>query len=169
MKRLLTCLFIMFYLSGCGYRFTGRGTLSPEIQKIAIPIFVNKTRETGIENIFTSILIEEFTRTGRVSVVDEPLADVVLRGTITSYNVSPIFYYGGKIRRYRVTVALNVELVKVSQSGGEMLCQIQGLSENEDYDALPDILLTKAEEMEAVKKIGRDLMEEVHDRIFGNM
>lgn len=160
---------MLLFISGCGYRFAGRGTLSPEIQKIAIPIFVNKTREMGIENIFTSILIEEFTRTGRVSVVDEPLADAVLRGTITNYNVSPIFYYGGKIRRYRVTVALNVELVQAPQSGGERLCQIQGLSENEDYDALPDILLTKAGEREAVEKIGRDLMEEVHDQIFGNM
>jgi outer membrane lipopolysaccharide assembly protein LptE/RlpB len=158
-----------YFLAGCGYRFTGRGTLSPEIQKIAIPIFVNKTREAGIENILTSILIEEFSRTGRVDIVDEPLADAVLKGTITSYNVNPVFYYGGMIRRYRVTITLNMELVKAPKSGGESICQIKGLSENEDYDALPDILLTKAGEMQAVEKIARDLMEEVHDRIFENM
>ncbi len=163
-------VFIVCFLAGCGYTFAGRGYLPQDIRTLAIPVFTNRIQETGIENIFTSALVEEFTRTGRVKVVDEARADAILKGAITSYTVAPIFYsQDGRIRRYRVTVSIDAELVRNehSQSANrEMLWQVKGLAENEDYDGLPEILSTKAKEREAVEKIARDLMEEVHDRVF---
>lgn len=169
-KRYIYFFLILSVLTGCGYRFAGRGSVPQDIRTIAVPVFLNRTSETGVENILTSALVAEFTRTGRVRVADEAVADAVLKGAITSYAVSPIFYSpDGRIRRYRVTIVVDAELVgrnPAAKGQRGSLWTAKGLTENEDYDSLPDILLTKAGEKEAVERIARDLMEEVHDRIF---
>ncbi len=117
-----------------------------------------------MENIFTSFVVDEFVRTRRVGIADESRADAVLKGSISAYASTPAFFgQDGRVRRYRVTVVCDAELVK---KGGEVLWRARGLTENEDYDALPDILLTKAGERRAVEAVARDLAEEIHDRVF---
>ncbi len=51
MKRLIYCLLLeTLLLAGCGYQVRGRETnLAPEIHSLAIPIFANRTDQTGIE------------------------------------------------------------------------------------------------------------------------
>ncbi|HYB20361.1 MAG TPA: hypothetical protein VEH09_05505, partial [Thermodesulfobacteriota bacterium] len=54
---LLGCLL----LTACGYHLRGRETnLPPEVHSVAIPIFGNRTIETGVESLVTEGLVEKF-------------------------------------------------------------------------------------------------------------
>ena len=82
MNRLLLLLGIL--LSGCGYTFSGAGTvLPPDVRKIAIPLAENRTVESGLGRLITDALREEFEKYGAVQVVEsEKEADAVLNVTI---------------------------------------------------------------------------------------
>ena len=56
------------FLSACGYRFAGGGSLPSGITSISVEMFENRTGETGVENIITNDLIYEFTRHEQVVV-----------------------------------------------------------------------------------------------------
>ena len=63
-------------ISGCGYQMVGREThIPPGLNSIAIPTFVNKTFEPGIEVPFTQAFLREFILDQRVKVVDRSEAD----------------------------------------------------------------------------------------------
>jgi hypothetical protein len=53
--------------------------------KIAIPIFSNQTFKYGLEETLTDSIIKEFITDGRLQVVGEKEADVILRGEIVRY------------------------------------------------------------------------------------
>ena len=162
----LVCSVQAAIFCGCGYHFPGRGEfLTPEIQGIAVPIFVNQTTEVGIENYFTAALVEEFNRSKRILLVREARADATIKGTIISDSSVPItFDAAGQVREYRCTVTVRVSLVE--KESGEVLWGPSVLNDSEEYSADPNILVTESREGEAVKRIAEDLMEEVHEGIF---
>ncbi|UCD84735.1 MAG: LptE family protein [Deltaproteobacteria bacterium] len=162
----LVCVVHLLILSRCGYHFPGRGEfLTPEIQRIAIPIFTNQTTEVGIENYFTAALVEEFNRSKRIRLVREDRADATIKGTIKSYSSVPItFDAAGRVREYRCSMTVGVSLVE--KESGEVLWGPSDLNDSEEYSADPNILVTESREGEAVKRIAEDLMEEVHEGIF---
>jgi len=69
-------------LSGCSYKLV---PFSPVSSKIAIPIFSNQTFKYGLEQTLTSAVINEFISDGRLQVVGEKEADVILNGEIVRY------------------------------------------------------------------------------------
>ncbi len=69
-------------LSGCSYKLV---PFSPVSSKIAIPIFSNQTFKYGLEQTLTSVVINEFISDGRLQVVGEEEADVILNGEIVRY------------------------------------------------------------------------------------
>ena len=162
----LICVLTLFTFSRCGYHFPGRGEfLTPEIQGIAIPIFINQTTEVGIENYFTAALVEEFNRSKRIRLVREERADATIKGTIKSYRSVPItFDATGQVQEYRCTATVGVSLVE--KESGDVLWGPLELQDSEEYSADPNILVTESREGEAVKRIAEDLMEEVHEGIF---
>ncbi|MDY0096164.1 MAG: LptE family protein, partial [Candidatus Vecturithrix sp.] len=72
----------LLLVAGCGYTLVGQGNLPDHIKTIAIPIFVNKTLQDGVEEIITQQVIEQFVKGGKVRLVSEDNADAILRGTI---------------------------------------------------------------------------------------
>lgn len=81
---ILSVVGILLGASGCGYTFSGGGTvLPPEIKKVAIPLVDNSTAETGLATIVTEALRDQFERYGVLTVVeDEGEADAVLNARI---------------------------------------------------------------------------------------
>ncbi len=77
-------------LGACGYSF--RGTLPSHIHTVAVPIFLNRTQEPGVDSIITKAVVQEFSTNGRLRVVRPAEADAILDGEIMSYSVSPIAY-----------------------------------------------------------------------------
>ncbi len=99
--------------SGCGYAL--EGTRRPEalkdVRNIAIPVFVNETREPGLERTMTDAVRSRFLLDGRLRVVESPEADVVLEAAVREYKLEPIgFSQADQVRRYRVFIRTQVRL-----------------------------------------------------------
>lgn len=81
---LATLYSLLSTLLSCGpYSFTGSGL--PGIKTIAIPLFDNQTQEYGIREELTEKLTQDFIQDNTLKVVNEKIADSVLKGIITKY------------------------------------------------------------------------------------
>jgi hypothetical protein len=83
-------LVALISLSSCAYSL-GRGARSMPggYNQISVPIFKNKSQETGVEVAFTQALQQEFLRSKVARVVDDPLAEVRIEGEIVSISYLP--------------------------------------------------------------------------------
>ena len=77
-------LLLVFIAAGCGYRFSGGGTLPSGTGDICIKIFENSSSESLLENTLTNDIIYEFTRNGQTVVRTETSADSIMIGRIMS-------------------------------------------------------------------------------------
>ena len=83
LKPISICLLSMFLLASCGYRWgSEKRRLPGGYSKIAVPVFINKTKSVGAENYFTNALIEMLNRSVNASVVKRENAELVGEGTI---------------------------------------------------------------------------------------
>jgi hypothetical protein len=78
-------------LSGCGYHFAASGSNLPSDAKtIYVARFVNRTRQTGLNDVFMRYVKDEIAYHHRLQIVNSPNdADLELSGDITSYLVMP--------------------------------------------------------------------------------
>lgn len=67
----------------------------------------NMSLEAGIHQVLTDSLIQAFVLDGALKVVDEELADSVLRGIVVEVREEP-FSYGASADQYQITVVLDV-------------------------------------------------------------
>jgi len=111
MRRAWLCLPLLL-LAGCGYRL---GTVLPsDIRTIAIPTFVNKTMEPGIEMSITNEIISRFQIDGTLRVKELDEADSRLDGEIIEYRREPVRYAGRdftEVSEYRLYVRVKMMLV----------------------------------------------------------
>jgi outer membrane lipopolysaccharide assembly protein LptE/RlpB len=80
---LLFLLIIAGLCSSCGY-YSFKGSLPSYIKRVAIPLFDNNTAYPGIQQDLTNKVIDEFINDNTLEVTNEPLADIIIIGTITS-------------------------------------------------------------------------------------
>ncbi len=104
---------VLFLLTSCGYALVGRSNfLDPAIKTIEVPSFVNRTTRVELEQRVTQAVGEEFVSRGRLRLVSSSKeADVILRGSIDSFNIFPIAFEQGRATRYQITITANIELV----------------------------------------------------------
>ena len=161
---LLSCLLLVW---GCGYQMVGKEThIPPGLTSIAIPTFVNKTFEPGIEVPFTQAFLREFILDKRVRVVDRSEADSILEGVIKSFNIYSVSYdQSGLVLEYQTTVVMDVTLKKGT---GETLWIDKDLSETQWYRASSNILTSEAGKATAIQQIGRFVAARVRNRFFYN-
>lgn len=78
-------LFLVAVLSGCGYQFSGGGSILPnDVRKIYIPIVENDTTEGSLGPLLTEALRDQFERFGVIEVVNGVAeADAILETKIT--------------------------------------------------------------------------------------
>lgn len=105
---LLTCL-------SCGYRVAGRGDrLPPNIKTIAIPVFVNSTRQYKIEQRVSAAVTREFIERTKYQVTtDSAAADAILKGEIKDVRSGVIAFdpSTGRATTLQVQVTAHVELI----------------------------------------------------------
>lgn len=159
-------IYCVLFLSGCGYHLAGRSSsLPPDVKRIAIPLFSNKTLRADIENQFTNALLDEFTKGKKVEVVKEDEADAVVQGFINSFETVPIsFTTGDEVKEYRVIVRLEVSLVK--KSDGSVLWKDKGINYFVEYENKPDIAVSEAYRDAAVKRIAVDVARQLYSNIL---
>jgi outer membrane lipopolysaccharide assembly protein LptE/RlpB len=159
-------LFLFGLVAACGYHFKGAGLKAPEgVRTIAVTVLENRTRESGIERVFTNDLVFEFTRSKVLRVVEKDQADAILSGIIKSMGEQTISHtasYDSGERR----VVITLDLALKSQDGG-ILWSDAALSDREVFKVFPDDrLATDRSRREAIEAISKRLAEKAHNRIF---
>jgi outer membrane lipopolysaccharide assembly protein LptE/RlpB len=159
---LLIILAVM--ICSCGYRFTGEGDFPSQVQSIFIPVFENRTAETGIENVVTNDFIYEMTRSRKVSVVEREVADAVLLGVITSVNTQTMSRSGTQMPlERRVRMFLDV---KLTDRQGKVLWASRGFSDEESFQVSPDKFSTEQRKRIAINTLSKRMAEMVYYQLI---
>ncbi len=127
-------------LPGCGYALVGRGTVvDPSIKRIGVPLFVNGTPRSGLDQKVTEKVIEELLKRGRFDVVqDRAGADAVVEGELTRYEATPIGFTGGgegettQASRYAITLTARIRYAKAGAT--DPIWSNEGFSFRDEYE-----------------------------------
>jgi outer membrane lipopolysaccharide assembly protein LptE/RlpB len=168
LRRFSEILLLCLLFSGCGYHFQGTGTgLAPEIRSVAIPIFANRTLQTGIETEVTRALVDRFTSARRLEVTGRSTADALLTGTVRSLDNYPVALSGSiqAATQYRLTVVLEMTLVQ--QQNGKVLWKGE-MSDWRIYSVDPSLAATENNKQEAIRQISTLLAEKIYSVILEN-
>jgi hypothetical protein len=150
---------------GCGYSF--HGTLPDHIRTVAVPIFVNRTQQPGVESVITRAVVDAFATNGRLRVVRSEDADAILDGEVIGYSVGPIAVDPSlTVQQYRLAVTLNLRMRDVRRN--ELLFQQSGFSEQADFRVAGSVAQTISVEagalQQAATEIGRSVVSLALDR-----
>lgn len=163
-------LFVGIFLSACSYHFEGGGELPAGVRNVFVGVFENRTSETGLENIFTNDLINEFTRSKRFAGREK--ADAVLSGVIRSMSIETISHgtssYTSLERRVKISVDLKLTAFDRNaseNSGSRVIWVRKGMTDNETYDVDDDKLVTEQNKKEAISTLSKRLAESVYNRL----
>src|SRR5687768_18587027 len=103
-RELLTLAAAAGASTACGYSLAGRGSFLPTyIRVIAIPLFLNRTPYSTVEQLFTEKVRVEFQSRGNYTVKPtEEGADGIVRGEITGISAAPVGFTETQLAtRYR--------------------------------------------------------------------
>jgi outer membrane lipopolysaccharide assembly protein LptE/RlpB len=106
----LLLLGAVFVLGSCGYS-TSPALLPSHLKTIAIPVFENETSEYTLEQEVTNAVVQRFVADNHLKVVEERVAQSVIKGRIKSYRNSVFGISAGTTNRaeeYRVAIVVSV-------------------------------------------------------------
>ena len=165
----LFLLALSMLLSSCGYRFTSVGGIVPEDAKsIAIPAFINNTGEPYVDVEVTKAVVDEFLADGRLKVVSAETADLVLKGTVTKFEMTPSAYTTDNyIQSYTVSIGVNVTVEDVKTHKPIWRETGVGSVFNAGYGvSVGDITATKIAKEAALKSASRDVASTLRSRLL---
>lgn len=184
------CLILWVLISGCAYRWgSAERSLPGGYRQLAIPVFVNRTPEVGIEVPFTNAIIREFEQSKVASIVSLAAAPVRLEGYIEGVN----FYSGSGARggdprgeilalpndtvlttSYRIMVAARLRLRRAS----DQAILWEGMVTNERVYPAPrigapvvnsaNVLYNQSARQLNMVTLAKEMMEEAYDRMTEN-
>jgi outer membrane lipopolysaccharide assembly protein LptE/RlpB len=162
-------LSLLLLLTACGYHFTPVGGIVPENAKtIAIPVFINGTYEPFIDTEVTRAVVDEFLADGRLQVVGLEAADIVLKGTVTRFEITPTSYTADTyVQSYNVSIGVSITIEDAKAR--KVLLQDTGVGSvfNSGYAvSVGDITQTKIAKDTAVKNACRDLASTLRSRVL---
>jgi outer membrane lipopolysaccharide assembly protein LptE/RlpB len=124
---------------GCGYHFSGGGTLPQGVQKITLAEIDNETLEVGTEKQLQWALEEEFRKRGS-SIVDEG-GEGILNVTMRQLDLRPLsFDSRDQVLEYQLILLLDVQLTH--RETGKLLWQANNMRVATDYEAIPQVVVT---------------------------
>jgi hypothetical protein len=106
LKRASLLVCVLGVLTSCAHYSTsasGAGGSS----SVAVPMFDNKSLESGLQQALTDSLIQGFVSNGALRVLDEDRAHLVLRGEILEVREEPFTYSGGD-EQFRISIFLEI-------------------------------------------------------------
>lgn len=162
-------LFLLLLLSSCGYRFTPVGGVVPEgTRTIAILAFANGTNEPYVDVEVTKAVVDEFLADGRLQVVSSEAADLVLKGTVTKFDMTPSGYTTANyVQSYTVSIGMDVTVE--DEKTHKIIWQEKGLGSVfvSSYSVtLGDITSTKIAKETALKSASRDIASTLRSRLL---
>ncbi len=164
-RRALLALALAVLAGGCGYSL--RGNLPSHIKTVAVPVFRNLTTQPNVENFVTRAVVNAFSTNSGLKVVRPEVADAVLEGEVTGYQVQPIAYDStANAQAYRLTVTMNLRFRDVRDN--TMLLDQKGVAQYADFRTPGNIATTPTLEeaalTEAAQVIGRAVVSEAVER-----
>lgn len=114
MKLKWSLIFLVALLAGgCGYHLVGKETsLPPHLKTMVIPLFGNSTQEPELQRDLTSIIRESFINDGRLKIVGENKADLLMKGVLFQYELRPISFDRQDIAvEYWVILGVDIEVI----------------------------------------------------------
>jgi hypothetical protein len=142
--------------SGCAWYSTSAGGGSG-FRSVAVPLLENESLEPEIHQALTDSLIEAFVANGALKVVDEDLADVVLRGTVVEVREEP-FTYGDQADQFRIT--LWVKISSYDSRSKEILWEERRLRGFGIFSATAERSTARAAGLsEAVRMLTEDILD----------
>lgn len=157
-KKFIIFIGIFFIMAGCSYSF--HSTAYPDLKKILILPFENRTPEYSLGDDILVSLSNSFRNDGRLRPVTI-LPDCQLEGMILDYS-NLVFSYdqSNNVQDYQVKVLFSVTFTDVRKN--QVLYENKSLLLSENYSVLPNngtsIFKTK---QEAEKQIFIDLFQNV--------
>ena len=103
---------IILFFAGCsGYHLSGYGSALPSyIRSIAIPVLKNSSSEPNIQKDATDAIRRAFISDGRLQVVNTRRAELLMRGTLTDYQLRAVsFNSEDSAEEYIVRLGIHVE------------------------------------------------------------
>ncbi len=144
-------LFSLLVLFG-GCRYQWQPPFPSSISKIAMPTFLNETFEYGLEETLTSLVKEEFLLDGRLDIIEENEADLILEGRI-DYYLKELLSGAAGAEEYRIRIGVEVSLISGEER--EVLGKIE---ETTDYFLVGTIQTEDEAKNETCRKIGQELV-----------
>lgn len=154
--RLALALFLLAAVSGCGYTLTGTGSTLPDhVKSLAIPVFVNNSKEPDIQRDLTESIREAFINDGRLKVADAKQADLLMVGKLFHYKLRAVsFTSRDVVAEYYVELGVDV-LVK--ERGKLEPYMQQKFKTKWDYKTSSNVVNTESARQEALEEAYRDL------------
>ncbi len=151
---------VLICLAGCGYTFPGySGILPGGVEKLYVPLVVNKSSEPQLENKMSNRLSEVLSRNSKLTLVEKPQdADGILNATILSYSKHALSYdRDDDISEYRAVMVMDVALLR---AGTEDVLWQKTLRWSSDYIADTNKNIQSDFEKQAIDEITLRLAEE---------
>jgi hypothetical protein len=141
--------------------------LPPEIHSVAIPIFGNRTIETGMESVVTEGLVQKFVSSKRLPVTTSNSADALLTGTIITFTTFPVAVTSSNQFSTEFRATLTLEFTFKDQKTGKVLFR-EVMSDWRNYPVVQDLNATEQFKREAIRQISNLLAERMYELILGS-
>ena len=157
-------LFFILGVLGCGYNFSGAGEFPEKINQIYIEVFKNKTSESGVENIITRNMINEFTLREEKSLATSiDTADAILGGEVTRIFIRTIASKGeSSASERRVTVSVDF---KLTRKDGRVIWAVKKITDNAAYPVSTDKNATETYKRLAIDEASKRIAERALNRL----
>ena len=151
-------LVVALLLSSCGYHLAGYGsTLPPHIRAISIPVFKNSSSEPNIQRDATDAIRRAFISDGRLKVTDTSKADLLMRGTLTNYQLRGVsFSSEDSAEEYIVRLGIEVEVYDRIK---KRIIFSQKFTTQWDYRSTSSVVDSESEKQTALKEAYDDLAD----------
>ncbi len=172
--RWLVCLVFvapcLLITPSCGYHVAGRGDrLPPDVKTIAIPAFVNSTRQFKIEQRVTAAVTREFIERTKYQVTTDPAAaDALLKGEIKDVRSGAIAYdpTTGRATTLQIQVTAQVDLI--DQHTKKLLFSNHNYIFREEYQISQNPSTLFEEQNPALDRVARDVARTLVTEILEN-
>ena len=165
MKKLFYYIILSYFVVSCagGYSFTG-ASIEPGTNTFYVEAFEN--RASIVQPILSTELTEDLISKVRSSTnlrFDSDGADIVFKGVITSYSVSPTAIQGDdRAAKNRLTITIRMTF---TNNKNEKMSYEQSFTRFKDYDS--ELSLNDVEEA-LIKQINEELVEDVFNKALVN-
>lgn len=148
----------------CGYHFPKEGGFPEGVDLIFVKILENRTSESGVENIVTQNIINEFVLREKKSLTGNlNNADAILSGDVSQISIRTIAAKGrDSARERRVTVTINL---KLDNREGRVIWAAKELSDNQAYLVGEDKNATEKNKRDAIRIASKRIAERALNRL----